>query len=118
MSDTIKRIDAAEFAADAATYLAAGEPLDIEQDGRVIGRYRPAPVAAASTQAGAPPPNGHATNGAAVDEVASNAEFEELSDRLQRTLDEIYARTGMTEEEFASYFDLTKPFPLDAPAKP
>jgi hypothetical protein len=32
-------------------------------------------------------------------------------------LQDIHAETGMTEEEFASYFDMTKPFPYDRDAE-
>jgi asparagine synthetase A len=34
-------------------------------------------------------------------------------ERLRRVLQEVYAKTGMTEDELADYFDTTKPLPFN-----
>jgi hypothetical protein len=36
-----------------------------------------------------------------------------IIERLQGTLQAIYARTGMTEDEFIDLLDPSKPFPYD-----
>jgi len=108
----VKRIPADEFARHAAEYLEGSEPVSIEKDGEVIGRYVPAP-------------NGHSINGARTTAQSANDNTTELDwskvdpesraiiGRLQETLQKIYARTGMTEDEFADLLDPSKPFPYD-----
>jgi hypothetical protein len=115
----MKRVPADEFARHAAEYLEGAEAVSIEKDGEVIGRYVPSP-------------NGHAANGTKPE--AQPRRYGELSEAellrelekgispedlaLIREIDEmmkaIYERTGLTEEEFASYFDMTKPSPYDS----
>jgi hypothetical protein len=41
-----------------------------------------------------------------------------IIERLQETLQQIYAETGMTEDEFADLLDPSKPFPYDLDPKP
>ena len=103
----MKRVPADEFARHAAEYLAGTEPVSVEKDGEVIGRY-------------VPTPNGHTSNGARSDEERrrNKAEAREHFERLRGVLQEIYAETGMTEDEFADLFDTTKPFPYDLDSKP
>ena len=111
----MKRVDAKEFAEHAAEYLAAGEPISVEQDGDVIGRYLPIPHVANGTAT-----NGHATHSAVTSgrdskvDPEKHADMEWISSRLQ----EIYDATGLTEDEFADLFDTKKPFPFDNLAKP
>ena len=111
----MKRVSADEFADHAAEYLEGGEPVSIENDGRVIGHYVPLPV----RRLAVPPPNGHATNGTdhAERPPKITPESQALSERLQRTLDDIYARTGMTEDELVDLLDPKKPFPYDSDPK-
>jgi hypothetical protein len=103
----MKRVPADEFAEHAAEYLEGAEPVSVEKDGAVIGRYVPAP-------------NGHAVHRARSDEERrkNKAELRAHFERLQATLQEIYAETGMTEDEFADLFDTKKPFPYDLDSKP
>jgi hypothetical protein len=114
----MKRVPADEFARHAAEYLEGSEAVSIEKDGEIIGRY-------------VPDPNGHALNGTRPRDRSrrygdlSEAELlRELEkgispDDLTRIrkndemLKAIYDKAGMTEEEFAAYFDMTKPFPYD-----
>jgi hypothetical protein len=104
----MKRVPADEFARHAAEYLEGSETVSVEKDGEVIGRYVPAP-------------NGHARNGVNADSSASDdalmrglekkidPESLAIIRRLDRMLDTIYERTGLTEEEFASDFDMKEP---------
>lgn len=110
----MKRVSADEFAAHAAEYLRADEPLEVEQDGRVIGRYRPAPLEEHTADAPTPP-NGHASNGATTRRRTWSIDprTHEAVEELDRLLKQIYAETGMTEDEFADLLDPGKPFPYD-----
>ena len=103
----MKRVPAEEFAEHAAEYLEGTEPVSVEKDGEVIGRY-------------VPTPNGHAVNGVVSDEDRrkNKAELRAHFARLQGVLQEIYAETGMTEDEFADLFDTKKPFPYDLDPNP
>jgi hypothetical protein len=106
-SGLMKRVPADEFARHAAEYLAGTEPVSVEKDGEVIGRY-------------VPTPNGHASNGALSTEQRqkNKAELRAHFEHLRGVLQEIYAETGMTEDEFADLFDTKKPFPYDLDPKP
>ena len=103
----MKRVPADEFARHAAEYLEGTESVSVEKDGEVIGQYLPTP-------------NGHVMNGPVSDEERrrNKAELREHFARLRGVLQEIYAETGMTEDEFADLFDTTKPFPYDLDPKP
>jgi len=102
----MKRVPADEFADHAAEYLEGGEPVSIEKDGRVIGHYVPLPEG----HSAAPPPNGHATNGR---RRKVDPEKHAAMEQLRRTLEAVYAETGLTEDEFADLMDPKKPFPYD-----
>lgn len=103
----MKRVPADEFARHAAEYLDGTEPVSVEKDGEVIGRY-------------VPTPNGHASNGTVSDEerLKNKAELRAHFEELRGVLQEIYAETGVTEDEFADLFDTKKPFPYDLDPKP
>jgi len=108
----MKRVPADEFARHAAEYLEGTEPVSVEKDGKVLGRY-------------VPTPNGHASNGIAsndqrpsqshgdIDWSTVKPESRATLERLRRVLQDVYAETGLTENELADYFDMSKPFPLD-----
>ena len=108
----MKRVPADEFARRAAEYLEGTEPVAVEKDGEVIGRY-------------VPTPNGHASNGTPSPDHRPSHRHDELDwstvrpesratlERLRRVLEEVYAETGLTEDELADYFDMTKPLPSD-----
>ena len=103
----MKRVPAEEFARNAAEYLEGTEPVSIEKDGEVIGRY-------------VPTPDGHRANGAGSEEERRRrkAESRAAFARLRSVLQEVYAETGMSEDELADYFDMTKPFPYDLDPRP
>ena len=108
----MKRVPADEFARHAAEYLEGTEPVSVEKDGEVIGRY-------------VPTPNGHAANGTPsssqglsriredIDWSVVRPESRATLEQLRRVLQEVYAETGLTEDELAEYFDVTRPFPYD-----
>lgn len=125
--EPVKQVSAEEFAAHAAEYLAGAEPIAVEQDGRIVGRYEPTA-------------NGHAINGAEDDDLVlpppprdgplspgfhvDDETLRKLEERispeslaivreLDRTLQRIYEETGLTEDEFADLMDPGKPFPDD-----
>ncbi len=106
----MKRVPADEFVRHAAEYLEGTESVTIEKDGEVIGRYVPAP-------------NGHTSNGvnsanADEDRRRKKAEARAAFERLQRVLQGIYTRTGMTEDELVDLLDPGKPFPYDRDPEP
>jgi len=113
----MKRVPADEFARHAAEYLEGSEVVSVEKDGEVIGSYVPAP-------------NGHTAGVTKVTPRMANGETVELDwskvdpesraiiERLQNTLQQIYAETGMTEDEFIDLLDPTKPFPYDSDREP
>ena len=98
----MKRVPADEFARHAAEYLEGAESVSVEKDGEVIGRY-------------VPRPNGHVVNDTVSDEERRRrkAEGRAAFARLRSVLQEVYAETGLTEDELAEYFDMTKPSPYD-----
>jgi hypothetical protein len=98
----MKRVPADEFARHADEYLEGSEAVSVEKNGEVIGRYVPVP-------------NGHTANGVGseADRGESKAEARAAFARLHRVLQEVYARTGMTEDELVDLLDPKKPFPYD-----
>jgi hypothetical protein len=91
----MKRVGVREFRDHATKYLAGDEPLTIERHGEPIGYYFP-------VGNGRRDPEQEAERRKRIDE--SNARFEAL-------MRKILERTGMTEDEFARYFDLNEPLP-------
>jgi hypothetical protein len=85
----MKRVPAEEFASHAAEYLEGTEEISIEKDGAVIGRYVPLL-------------NGHSPNGTRTPSVRRtiSPEAQARLDRLNRTWEAIYAKTGLTEDDF------------------
>lgn len=87
----MKQVEMEEFAARPERYLRGGEHLEVVHDGRVVGYYLPRPR-------------------------FTPEEKREAMDRLQATIAQVLAETGMTEDELADLFDLTRPFPYDEEA--
>ncbi len=85
----MKRVGVHEFGSDAARYLAGDEPLAIEQHGELLGYYVP------------------------VDERHSKLKLRDALQRLERTVQRVTAETGLSEDELADLFDLSKPLPDD-----
>jgi hypothetical protein len=108
----MKRVPADEFARHAAEYLEGTETVSVEKNGEVIGRYVPVPNGRAANRTTS---NGQSLSHPHEDFDWSTVRPESRAtlERLQRVLQEVYAETGMTEDELADYFDMTKPFPYD-----
>jgi antitoxin (DNA-binding transcriptional repressor) of toxin-antitoxin stability system len=80
----MKRIGVREFRDRATHYLSGDEAITVERHGKPIGYYIPIWER---------------------DEEAARTALE----RLNRTIEEILATTGMTEEELSAAFDLSRP---------
>jgi hypothetical protein len=91
----MRRVGVREFRDHATRYLAGNEPLTIERHGEPIGYYFPV-----VTERRDP-----------VAEAERRAKINESIERFDKLMQEVFARTGMTEDEFARYFDLNEPFP-------
>ena len=113
----MKRVPADEFVRHAAEYLEGSETVSVEKDGEVVGRYVPAPNGRTSDVTSAMP---QTSNGDAVelDWTRIDPESRAIIQRLQETLQGIYARTGMTEDELVDLLDPSKPFPYDRDPEP
>ncbi len=88
----MKHVGIKEFRDRAASYFKAAEPIAVERHGRLIGFYIPV-----------------------ESKRASEAELNEMIDRLEASVTRALEESGMTEDEFADYFDLSKPPPDLAP---
>lgn len=88
--DTTDRVDARDFCADSGRYLDGDRALTIERAGTPVGLYIPVHWERRESTAAA---------------------FARLEAAIERVLEE----TGMTEDELADWFDLTKSLP-DEPA--
>ena len=53
-----------------------------------------------------------------IDWSAVKPEARATLERLRRVLQDVYARTGMTEDELADFFDTMTPSPYDVDSKP
>lgn len=93
----MKRVGVREFRDHATRYLAGKEPLTIERHGEPIGYYFPVANERRDPE----------------HELARRARIEAEDARFAKLMQEIFERTGMTEDEFARYFDLNQPFPDD-----
>jgi hypothetical protein len=84
----MKQIEVDELRENPVIYLKGPEPLAIEYQGEVLGLYYP--------------------------KKRSKPEEVKLAiEHLEREIDRVLAQTGMTEDELADLFDLTKPFSYD-----
>jgi hypothetical protein len=77
-----------EFCSHASDYLDSGVTVAIVREGVTIGTFVPS-------------------------EEIRRARLSEGLDRLGELVQKILLETGMTEDEFARYFDLTQPMPDD-----
>jgi hypothetical protein len=100
----MRSVKVEEFCERPAEFLENGESLWIERDGERIGYFVPVQ-------------NGRATNGRVEFPRKDTPEAREALERLERTLQAIYAETGLTEDEFANLMDPSKPFPYDDPSR-
>ena len=81
----MKEVGVKEFRDHATTYLSGGEPLAVSKHGHVIGFYLPV--------------------------KRDLARVNRALDRLWETVRDIREEAGMSEEEFAEFFDLSRPLP-------
>lgn len=84
----MKQVAVSELQEKATDYLTGSEPLAIEHNGEVVGYYYPK-------------------------KRTKHEELERDLERLDQLVKQIRAKNGMTEDEFADLFDLSKPFPYD-----
>lgn len=85
----MKRVGVREFRDHATRYLAGGDVLAVERHGRPIGFYIPA-------------------------QPSADEDVQQALQRLQRAVNGVLARSGMTEEEFSRALDVSRSSP-DAP---
>jgi hypothetical protein len=90
--DTMKHIDVDEFTAHPDRYLHERGALAIHHEGRTLGYYLPVPSYSAE-------------------------ERQQAIAAWWQAVEQMRASAGMSEDEFADLFDLTKPFPRDLEAK-
>src|SRR5438105_1183525 len=91
MEAAMKRLGVREFRDHATQYLAGDDVLVIERHGEPIGCYIPM--------------GAHRVRSAP-----------ETLERLEQTVQQVLAATGLTEEELSRLFDLTRSLPEPAPA--
>jgi hypothetical protein len=81
----MKQIPIDKLNQNAIAHLTNGEPLVIEHEGKVLGIFLP--------------------------KQPTTASLDQALDKLDQTIEKILTETGMTEAEFAAYFDLSQPTP-------
>lgn len=79
----MKSVGVRDFRDHATKYLAGAEPFAVERHGKVIGLYFPV--------------------------RADKEEARRALDRIEVSVEELLARTGMTPEEFAKAFETEPP---------
>jgi hypothetical protein len=82
----MKRVGVREFRDHATQYLASDEVLAIERHGQPIGFYIPTGK-------------------------SRQENFQEALARLEQTVGQVLAETGMSEDQLARLFDLNEPLP-------
>lgn len=90
----VKRIGVREFRDRATSYLKEAEPIAVERHGRLIGFYIPVE------------PKRSADN---------EAELKAALARLDASVKRVLEETGMTEDELADYFDLSRKLAPELP---
>ena len=81
----IKEVGVREFRDHATRYLSGSEPIAVSKHGRIIGFYVPL--------------------------GRDEEKVRRAWDSFGRTVDRMLRETGMSEDEFADMFDLSKPLP-------
>jgi len=87
----MKRVGVREFRDHATQYLSGDEVLAIERHGQPLGFYIPTGK-------------------------SRRESFEEALSRLEQTVQQVLAETGMSEEELARLFDLNQALPDEVSA--
>lgn len=86
----VKRVGVREFRDRATGYLKEAEPIAVERHGRLIGFYIPVEP---------------------KEEPGHEARARAALERLERAVARAFEESGMTEDELADAFDLSKPYP-------
>jgi hypothetical protein len=81
----MKEVGVKDFRDHATAYLSGGEPLAVSKHGHVIGFYLPV--------------------------KRDQERINRAVDKLAETVGKVREDTGMSEEEFAEFFDLRRPLP-------
>jgi hypothetical protein len=92
----VKRIGVKEFD-DWISKVRDEQPIAVERNGRLIGFYVPVGQHMAPDR---------------------EAALEEALERLETAIERVLEQTGMTEDELADLFDLSKPLPMNEPDLP
>lgn len=104
----MKRVDVREFCDRAARYLAGDDVLSVERHGQPIGYYIPV---------GASRLNQREEFAQALErreepaQALERLESEQALERLEQTIQSVLAQSGMSRDELADLFDLSKPLP-------
>jgi len=91
--EVLKRVGVREFRDRATGLLKEAEPIAVERHGRLIGFYIPVEP-----------------------KRKDRAELTEALERLEAAVARALEESGMTEDELAEYFDLSKP-PPESPSE-
>jgi hypothetical protein len=86
----VKTVGVREFNDQIPDYVPGGEIITVERDGEPIGYYLPLPPR------------------------RSPEELQQAIERLERVVQRALEESGMTEDELADLFDVSKPFPYDS----
>ena len=81
----LKNVGVREFRDHATTYLSGSDPVAVSKHGQVIGFYIPV--------------------------EADREQATRALEQLGRSVEEILAQTGMTEDELSGFFDLRRALP-------
>ena len=85
----MKRVGVREFLDQLPDGVPSGEIITVERNGEPIGYYLPLPP------------------------KRSPEEIQHAIERLERAVQQALEESGMTEDELADLFDVSKPFPYD-----
>jgi antitoxin (DNA-binding transcriptional repressor) of toxin-antitoxin stability system len=81
----LKEVGVREFRDHATLYLSGSEPIGVTKNGHIIGNYVPL--------------------------KRDEERVRRAVDRLEQAVNQVLEETGMTEDELADVFDLSKPLP-------
>ena|SRR6266516_2872395 len=108
--DAMKHVGVREFRDHATQYLAGDEVLAIERHGVPLGYYWPARLGSESEMVPREVREARERVRLTMPPKGSK-EAKEARQRLERTLQKVCEETGLTEDELADLFDLSKPLP-------
>lgn len=92
----MKHVGVREFRDRATSFLRETEPIAVERHGKLIGFYIPVKP---------------------KEKPGHEARLKEALERLEASVASALEESGMTEDELADYFDLSKPLPDEVPGR-